>query len=100
MTTLRGVLKKLFGQSDASEMVDETQRVSYSYRVFWTRQARTWNADQRRTIRERLNTLMPDAEFETNDFERVYHIEGVDGEHAGASVLALAQVLEALDAAD
>lgn len=100
MTILRSVLKKLFGQTDAVENGDETHRVDYSYRVFWTKHARYWNADKRRALRERLGVLMSDAEFEANAFERCYQVEGVDGEHSGASLLALAQVLEALDAAD
>jgi len=97
MTTLRGVLKKLFGASTI-EASDESRRVDYSYRVFWTKQARTWDAGKRRLIRERISALMSEAEFETNAFERHFQIEDVDGQHSGASVLALNQVLEALDA--
>ena len=99
MTTLRSVLKKLFGQTDAVEKDDDTRRVDYSYRVFWTKQARDWDAHKRRVIREQLDGLMSDAGFEANAFERHYRVEGIDAEHSGASLLALNQVLEALDAA-
>jgi hypothetical protein len=98
MTTLRGVLKKLFG-SGVSETRDETRRVDYSYRVFWMKQARDWDADTCRKMSERLDALMSDTGFEANAFERRYRVEGVDGEHSGASLRALDQVLEALDAA-
>jgi hypothetical protein len=49
---------------------------------------------------ESARGVVAEADFEPNAFERRYRVPGVEGEHSGASVLALASVLEALAAVD
>jgi len=100
MTTIREALRRLFQEPQArpDQPADTLDRVDYSYRVFWTKQARGWPAARRRSIRAAARALAASDVFEPNAFERRYSVEDVDGEHSGASLLALVQVLEALDA--
>jgi len=99
---MRETLRKLFRGSDAkpAQSTPAPDRVDYSYRVFWTKQARSWDAARRRSTLATLRTLTASDTFEPNAFERRHRVEGVDGEHSGASLLALVQVLEAFDAAE
>lgn len=99
MTTLRSTLRRLFGQSASPDTDGEPQRVEFSYRVFWLKHARVWSDESRRAISQRLRALIISDDFQANVFERRYRIEGIDGEHSGASLLALIDVLEALHAA-
>ncbi len=101
MTTIREALRRLFGEPDTRQAKPAAapDRVEYSYRVFWTKQARSWDAARRRSALASARTLAASGTFEPNAFERRYRVEGVDGEHSGASLLALIQVLEAFDAA-
>ena len=102
MTTIRETLRKLFRGSDAkpAQSTPAPDRVDYSYRVFWTKQARGWDAARRRSVLAVTRALTASEAFEPNTFERRYRVEGVDGEHSGASLLTLIQVLEAFDAAE
>jgi len=99
---MRETLRKLFRGSDAkpAQSTPAPDRVDYSYRVFWTKQARSWDAARRRSILAATRTLTASETFNPNVFERRYQVEGMDGEHSGASLLALIQVLEAFDAAE
>jgi hypothetical protein len=96
MAKFRAVLNRLFQKPDTPLAPD---RIDYSYRVFWTKQARGWDAAQRRSILVAARPLATAPDFEPNAFARRYQVEGVEGEHSGASLLALIQVLEALDVA-
>lgn len=101
MTTIREALRRLFGEPDTryAEPATTPDRVDYSYRVFWTKQARSWDAARRRSILATTRALVASETFEPNAFERRHQVEGVDGEHSGASLIALIHVLEAFDAA-
>ncbi|MBI3359915.1 MAG: AI-2E family transporter [Chloroflexi bacterium] len=73
-------------------------RVDYSYRIFWTKAAREWDADRRRAIAEALAAVMTRPDFEPNDYERRYQVPGLDEPaHSGQSLIALATVLRAFD---
>jgi hypothetical protein len=96
MTKLRDALNRIFQKPDTPLAPD---RVDYSYRVFWMKQARGWDAAQRRSVLAATRALAASADFEPNAFARHYRVEGVAGEHSGASLLALIQVLEAFDVA-
>ena len=96
MTPLRDSLRRMPG---APQQPPPPDRVAYSYRIYWTRQARLWDAARRQSVSAALRGVVSAEGFEPNAFERRYRVEGVDGEHSGASLLALAQVLEALAAA-
>jgi hypothetical protein len=89
----------LFGRSEARpDEADPLQRIDYSYRVYWTRQARDWDVARRRAVAAEVRTLTESDAFEANAFERRYRLDGLDGAHAGASLLALIRVMEAFDA--
>lgn len=78
-------------------MVDPSQ-IEFSYTVFWMRQARQWNADRRTSVRASLNAVLTREDFLNNAFARAYTVPGLDDQaHAGASLLALRKVLDALD---
>ena len=96
MAKFRDALNRIFQKPDTPHAPD---RVDYSYRVFWTKQARGWDAARRRSILAATRALTASTTFEPNAFARRYQVEGVDGEHSGASLLALVQVLEVFDVA-
>ena len=100
MTTIREVLRRLFRPPDTQVDPIAPDRAGFSYRVFWTKQARGWDAARRRSVLTTARALTAAAMFEPNAFERRYQLEGVDGEHSGASLLSLMQVLEAFDAVE
>lgn len=79
-------------------MVDPNQ-IEFSYTVFWMRQARQWNAERRASVRDSLKGVLAREDFLNNAFARTYTVPGLDDQaHAGASLLALRKVLDALDA--
>ncbi|HLF28279.1 MAG TPA: hypothetical protein VJG32_18260 [Anaerolineae bacterium] len=94
--TLRESLRRLLGKPTAQPLAGP-DRADYSYRVFWTKQAGRWDAERRRAVLATARAVAASDEFEPNLFERRYRIEGVDGEHSGASLLALIRVLEAVE---
>jgi hypothetical protein len=101
MPTIRESLRRLLGTPDAVRPRPAApDRVDYSYRVFWTKQVRAWENSLRRSVYAAARTFATSSAFEPNAFERRYRIEGVGGEHSGASVLALLYVLEAFNATD
>jgi hypothetical protein len=72
-------------------------RVDFSYTIFWTRQARAWSAERRAQVADGLAEVLAQPGFETNDYARRYRVPALDGQaYAGASLNALARVLEAL----
>jgi hypothetical protein len=72
-------------------------RVEFSYTIFWTKQARQWDATRRRAVAAALEAVLGQPGFEANDYQRRYRVEGLDEQgHAGASLLALKKVLEAM----
>lgn len=78
-------------------MIDPSQ-IDFSYTVFWMRQARQWDAGRRASVRESLHTVFAREDFLNNAFARTYIVRGLDDQaHAGASLLALQKVLDALD---
>ena len=97
MAIIRDALRRLSRPANAQPAAPD--RADYSYRVYWTKQVRDWDAIRRRSILLAARLVAASEAFEPNAFERRSRVEGVDGEHSGASVLALIQVLEAFDAA-
>lgn len=68
------------------------------YRMNWTRTVIGWDATRRATIAARVEAVIASSGFENNALERRFHVEGLDGQaHSGASLLALAEVIRALD---
>ena len=73
-------------------------KIDFAYSIFWTKMARTWDAERRRLMAGRVAVLVSALDFEANALERKYRLEGLDDlAHSGASLLALQKVLEALE---
>jgi hypothetical protein len=76
-------------------------KIDMGYRLFWTKTALAWAATRRIEMAACLAAVIAAPDFEANALERRYAVEGLDDQaHSGASLLALAEVLRALDADD
>ena len=74
-------------------------KIDAGYRLFWTKLALTWDDERRILIAERTAAVVAGPDFEANALERRFTVEGLDDSaHSGASLLALVEVLRALDA--
>lgn len=82
--------------AERERRVAARERVDYSYTVFWTKQARLWEAERRSAVMHRLEKLLKSPVFQANPYDRNYTLDGVEGAHSGASLKALAKVLAAL----
>ena len=107
MTTLREVLKRRFpprtrltqsqaAEAEREERVAAREPIDYSYTVYWTKIARLWHVDRRAAIAENLTALLNSPDFQANPFDRKYSLQGIEGMHSGASLIALQKVLQAL----
>jgi hypothetical protein len=107
MTTWREVLKQMFlpktaltqsqaAEAEREERVASREPIDYSYTVYWTKTARLWHVDQRAAIAEKLAALLNSSDFQANPFDRKYSLQGIEGAHSGASLIALQKVLQAL----
>ena len=77
----------------------DADKIDTGYRLFWIKQALTWDAGRRATIAQAVAVVVAAPEFEANALERRFEVAGLDEQaHSGASVLALVEVLRALDA--
>jgi hypothetical protein len=93
MTSLREAVRRWMGRAIPGPR--DPSRFSYS--VHWTRTARGWDLDRREKARSALLDLTRRTGFEATSLERRYLVPEVDGlPHAGASLIALLEVLEAL----
>jgi hypothetical protein len=81
--------------SEREQRVAARDRVDYSYTVFWTKNARLWNAATREAVAQHLAELIASADFDANFYRRAYTLAEVEGAHSGASLLALQKVLAA-----
>lgn len=74
-------------------------RVDYAYRIFWTKQARAWDASRRAEVAAGVRGVMARPDFEHNPVERRFEVPALrDGlAHSGASLAALSEVLRALE---
>jgi hypothetical protein len=67
----------------------------YAYLIHWTKMVRTWSDERRMIIYGEVSKGIERPDFTPNPTERRYDVEGVDDlPHAGASLVALKQVLE------
>lgn len=94
MTSIREVIRRLVtreGEAGASPS-------EFSYTVHWTGLVQSWDDRRRRDTLTALRRALEDAEFLPTEFERKYLVPEVDdAPHAGASLMALLRVLEALE---
>lgn len=86
-------------QADAEreQRVAQREPIDYSYTVFWLKHARLWDAAIRSDVAARLSELLKAPDFQANPYDRNYTLDGVEGAHSGASLIALQKVLAALD---
>lgn len=71
---------------------------AYAYRVGWLKEARTWDSQRRSAVAENLRVVLGAPDFSPNEFRRQYRVPALDESlHAGASLVALQQVLMALE---
>ncbi|HZY45311.1 MAG TPA: hypothetical protein VFF70_11230, partial [Anaerolineae bacterium] len=82
---------------EREQRVSSREPIDYSYTIFWTKTARLWPLNQRSSVAKNLETLINSADFKDNPFDRHYMLDGVEGSHSGASLIALKKVLEALN---
>lgn len=74
------------------------ERIMAGYRMNWTKTVVVWDAARRATIAARAEAVIASGGFENNALERRFHVEGLDDQaHSGASLLALTEVIRALD---
>ena len=83
-------------EAEREQRVAQREPIDYSYTVFWLKHARLWDATTRSDVAARLSDLLKTPEFKANPYDRKYTLDGVEGAHAGASLLALQKVLAAL----
>ena len=85
-------------QADAEreQRVAQREPIDYSYTVFWLKHARLWDATTRSDVAARLSDMLKSPEFKANPYDRKYTLDGVEGAHSGASLIALQKVLAAL----
>jgi len=74
---------------------------SFAYRLGWLKEARTWDSRRRAEVAGGLRAVLSDPAFSPNEYNRRYRVPALDASlHAGASLLALQQVLLALETED
>ena len=94
MTSLREALIKLLGGAGAERLPANSPDVSFSYRLFWTKQVRDWPEEKRIRVDGQVQELLRSPEFTSNAYNREYGLPEADDQlHAGASIESLAQVL-------
>ena len=96
MTSIRESIRRLLGET-ADQQADQP-RPYYSYRIYWTKMVREWPIEKRKEVVGKLAQVLGADDFEPNTLERRFSVDGLDsGKHAGASLLALREVLQAFD---
>lgn len=81
---------------EREQRVAQREPIDYSYTVFWLKHARLWDPATRSAVAARLSELLKTPDFQSNPYERQYAVDGVEGAHSGASLMALQKVLTAL----
>jgi hypothetical protein len=93
MTTIRESIRRLF----LGDKGQEPSASDFAYVIHWTNLARTWDHERRIMLYAEVSSIIDSPDFTPNAMERRYHVDKLDDlPHAGASLLALKQVLEAL----
>lgn len=103
-------LNRLFGKkkppTESTPPVGEpmtTAKVDFSFRIYWTKMTRTWSSAQRDAARQQVLPITEQADFDRNLIAKQYTVHLADipeNQHSGASLMALLDVLAALDAAE
>jgi hypothetical protein len=76
-------------------------RIDFGFRIYWTKMATQWERTRVDEMLKRMAAVTQQPDFAKNLIERRYKVEGLDEQaHSGASLLALIEVLTALQAYD
>lgn len=91
--------KKRVEKTAHSKLIPMTEhQVDMSFRVYWTKIARLWEIERIQQIKLLVEQFVTQPDFEKNMIQRRYHLEQLDNQsHSGASLLALLEVLKALE---
>lgn len=76
-------------------------KVGFSFRIYWTKMGRNWSTDRREQVRQAVLAITQASDFDPNLIEKRYTLALDDipeQTHSGTSLLALLDVLAALDA--
>jgi hypothetical protein len=94
MTSIRESIRRLLGRGEAQNEPDS----EFAYVVYWTKIGREWDAQRRKGVYLAVKEVVEAEDFEANLLERRYEVPTVDSSpHAGASLVALLRVIEALE---
>ena len=97
MSSIRAMINRLLGKEPEVAEPAGQPSPEFSYRVYWMKTARAWPPERLNEVREQVEQVMQDPQFEPNPFERRYRVEAADDQkHAGASLQALIEVIDAL----
>lgn len=78
---------------------NELQASDFAHRIYWTNEARGWDQTKRRRVLIAVREFVERKTFDANQAGRKFHIPQVDKSlHSGPSLLALIEVLRALEA--
>ena len=75
-------------------------KIDFSFRIYWTKISfeQQWDLDRVRTLKPNVRTVTQQPDFQKNLIDRRYVVEELDDlAHSGASLLALLEVLDALE---
>ncbi|MFP3853138.1 MAG: hypothetical protein ACLFWD_02465 [Anaerolineales bacterium] len=99
MTSVREAIKRLLRRIVTEHAPEaDRPRPDYSYRIYWAKTVREWSPARRKQINESLIRLIETEEFQANLYQRQYQLAGLDdSRHAGASLIALKEVIEGFD---
>lgn len=98
MTSLREAIRRRLRRWTEKETPAEGPDLRLGYRLYWTKTALTWDPARRRQVLEAVRRRIQAQDFEPNPLQRRYRVPEVDGSaHAGLSLLALQEVLEAFE---
>lgn len=94
VTSLRESLRRRFRRSADLQ----APHAAYANVVYWTKTALTWTPEQRAAALRAVRDIAERQDFLPTTYERRYRLPDVDSSaHAGASLMALRRVLEAME---
>jgi hypothetical protein len=70
---------------------------TFSYKIYWTKTAMTWNPEMRARVQQELQGLLAQSSFARNPYRRTYPLKALgEGHYSGESLACLKEVLEAI----
>ena len=94
VTSVRESLRRRFARGADTQV----QHAAFAYAVYWTKTVRGWTSERRAAALRAVQDIATREDFLPTTYERRYRLADVDATaHAGASLIALRQVLEAME---